>query len=340
MAQSNSLYLRVGALVLAGLALGIGFVLFLTADRLGSDNQQFETYIRESVQGLEVGAAVRYRGVSIGRVSEIGLVSAEYRRPSNDPFGAAFQLVYVRFAIDNNRIGETPNVEEAIRLGLRVRMASQGITGVSYLELDFVDPQRFPPRVVPWQPRYPYIPAIPSTVAQVQNAAEQLLQKLQEVNLPALLDNVVGLAADMRHQFQDGDLAATLREASGLLRDLHVAVNQAYVPAIAGELRGAATDARQLLAGREVKQALTNLATATAELRTASQRLPGSVTNLDATMRTARSVTTDIQAELAPILRDLRAAVANLRDTTEQLRRNPSQAIFGAPPPAPSGSRR
>ncbi|MEN0075933.1 MAG: MlaD family protein [Paracraurococcus sp.] len=340
MAQSNTLYLRVGALVLAGLALGIGFVLFLTADRLGSNNQQFETYIRESVQGLEVGAAVRYRGVSIGRVSEIGLVAAEYRRPSNDPIGAAFQLVYVRFAIDNNRIGETPDIEEAIRLGLRVRMASQGITGVSYLELDFVDPQRFPPRAVPWQPRFPYIPAIPSTVAQVQNAAEQLLQKLQEVNLPSLLDNVIGLAADMRHQVQDGDLATTLREASGLLRDLHTAVNQADVPAIAGEVRGAAADARQLLGGREVKQALTNLSTATAELRAASQRLPGSVTNLDATMRTARSVTTDIQAELAPILRDLRAAVANLRDTTEQLRRNPSQAIFGAPPPAPSGSRR
>ena len=123
MPQAGGLYLRVGALVLAGLALGIGFILFLTADRLSGSSQQFETYIRESVQGLEVGAAVRYRGVSIGRISEIGLVSAEYRRPQGDPFGAAFQLVYVRFAVDNSRIGETPNVEEAIKLGLRVRIA-------------------------------------------------------------------------------------------------------------------------------------------------------------------------------------------------------------------------
>ena len=56
-------------------------------------------------------------------------------------------------------------------------------------------------------------------------------------------------------------------------------------------------------------------------------------------MRTARGATTDLQAELAPILRDLRAAVGNLRDTTEQLRRYPSQAIFGAPPPAPEQRR-
>ena len=45
------------------------------------------------------------------------------------------------------------------------------------------------------------------------------------------------------------------------------------------------------------------------------------------------------KTELAPIIRDLRAAVGNLRDTTEQLRRYPSQAIFGAPPPAPEQRR-
>lgn len=340
MAQARGLYLRVGALVLAGLALGIGFVLFLTADRLTSSSQQFETYIRESVQGLEVGAAVRYRGVSIGRISEIGLVSAEYRRPQGDSFGAAFQLVYVRFAVDNARIGETPNVEEAIRLGLRVRIAAQGITGVNYLELDFVDPMRFPPRPVPWEPRYPYIPAIPSTVAQVQSAAEQLLQRLQEVDLPGLLENVIGLVADLRGQVKDGDLAATLREMAELMRVLRAAAQEADAPGLAAELRGTAADARKLLASRELAQALANTAAATAELRAAAARLPGSVNTLDASLRTARGVTTDIQAELAPLLRDLRAAVANLRDTTEQIRRNPSQALFGAPPPNPAETRR
>lgn len=340
MPQARGLYLRVGALVLAGLALGIGFVLFLTADSLTSDNQQFETYIRESVQGLEVGAPVRYRGVSIGRVSEIGLVSAEYRRPQGDRYGAAFQLVYVRFAVDNSRIGETTSVEEAVRLGLRVRIAAQGITGVNYLELDFVDPQRFPPRAVPWEPRYPYIPAIPSTVAQVQSAAEQLLQRLQEADLPGLLENVIGLVADMRGQVRNGDLAASLHETAELMRSLRTAVEQADLSGTIAELRGTATDARRLLASREIAQVLANAAAATAELRSAAARLPGSMNTLDASLRSARSVTTDIQAELAPILRDLRAAVANLRDTTEQLRRYPSQAIFGAPPPASTESRR
>jgi ABC-type transporter Mla subunit MlaD len=340
MAQSRDLYLRVGGLVVAGLVLAVGFTLFLTANRLSSNATMYETYLRESVQGLEVGAPVRYRGVAIGRVAEIGLVSAQYRRPRGDSFGAAFQLVFARFQVDATKIGETPSAEEAVAQGLRVRLASQGITGVNYLEVDFVDPERFPPREVPWQPRYTYIPAIPSTVAQVQTAAESLLAKLQDADMPGLISNIVELVADLRAQVHDGDLAQTLQEASQLLRTLRGAAEGADVPGTMAELRGAAGDLRGLLTGPQLRQMLANLAAAAADVRLAATKLPGSVQTLDAGLRTARSATTDIQAELAPILRDLRAAVANLRDTTEQLRRYPSQTLFGAPPPPPPEARR
>jgi ABC-type transporter Mla subunit MlaD len=339
MTRSQRLYLRVGALVLAGLVLAVGFILFFTASRYGSGAVMYETYSRESVQGLEVGAPVRYRGVAIGRVAEIGLVSAEYRRPQGDTFGASFQLVFIRFLVDGSRIGDTPSVEEAVSQGLRVRMASQGITGVNYLEVDFVDADRFPPREVPWTPRYAYIPAIPSTVAQVQNAAEALLTKLQHADLSGLVTNLVDLVADLRGQVHDGDLAVTLREASQLLRTLRQLADGADLPGVLGEVRGAAADARALLNDPNLRQTLTNLAAATAEARNVAARLPGSVATLDSALRSARGATSDVQAELAPILRDLRAAVANLRDTTEQLRRSPSQLLLGAPPPAPEARR-
>ena len=63
---------------------------------------------------------------------------------------------------------------------------------------------------VPWEPRYTYIPAIPSTVAQVQNAAEALLQRLQDVDIGGLLGNLTGLLADLRQETQEGgDVAET-----------------------------------------------------------------------------------------------------------------------------------
>lgn len=337
MPQARGLYLRVGTLVVIGVMLAVGFILFLTATRFGTTSVTYETYSRESVQGLDVGAAVRYRGVAIGRVSEIGLVSAEYRRQGGNAFASAFQLVLIRFTVDTQKIGETASIEDAVRLGLRVRIASQGLTGVSYLELDFVNPEYYPPREVPWTPRYSYIPSIPSTVAQVQNAAEQLLRKLEGVDLQGLIENVLGLAADLRKQTQNGDLAMALREAAGLLQTLHSAAADANLPEIAGEVRGAATEAQKLLANPDLRQTLANLAATTAELRRLTGRLPNTLNTLDGTLRSARSASTDLQSELAPILRDLRATVSNLRDTSEALRRNPSQLLFGSPPPPPSG---
>jgi ABC-type transporter Mla subunit MlaD len=341
MPQSRGLYLRVGALALAALGLALAFVLFLTANRPGESAQMYETYLRESVQGLEVGAAVRYRGVNIGRVEGLGLVSAEYHRAEGDSFGPAFQLVFVRFSVDTRRVGEAPSVDDAVRLGLRARIAAQGITGVYYLELDFMDPDRFVVMNVPWQPRYTYIPSAPSTVAQVQNAAEVLLQRLQEVDIGALLGNLTGVLADLRQGTQEGgDLSVAMREAATLLRTLRTATEEADLPGAVGELRGAAAEARgtaaearELLASRELRQTLANAAAAAAEVRTAAARLPASIAALEAGLRTARGASTEIQAELAPILRDLRSAVGNLRDTTEALRRSPGQALFGAPPP-------
>ncbi len=364
MPQAQRLYLRVGVLVAIGLALAVGFILFLTANRLSRAATVYETYIQESVQGLEVGSAVRYRGVAIGRVTEIGLVSSEYRRPRGDAFVSAFRLVLVRFSVEERRIGEVPSVDDAIRLGLRVRLAAQGITGVSYLELDFVDPERFPVRDLPWDPRFPFIPAIPSTVAQVQSAAEDLLQRLGEVDLAGLLGNLNGLVSELREQTREGDLALALREATELFRDLRVQVDQAEIPAAVAEVRGAAAEARALLGSEEVRRTLADAAAAAAELReaaaaaralvegpqttrtladvaaaaealrAASRRLPGTLASVEAAARTARNTVGDVQSDLAPILRDLRSAIGNLRETTELLRRSPGQALFGAPPPA------
>jgi hypothetical protein len=110
----------VGLLVLVGFGLLIGFTLFLTGERLRNRGEVFETYIRESVQGLEVGAAVRFRGVALGRVTEIALVSSRYEMDPRVQFSNAFQLVLVRFTVDVRQARPTGSLEDAVRLGLRM----------------------------------------------------------------------------------------------------------------------------------------------------------------------------------------------------------------------------
>ena len=73
--EGRAIYLRVGALILLGVALAVALIWFLGGGQL-KHGTLLESYFRESVQGLEVGAPVKYRGVTIGRVTELGLVSA------------------------------------------------------------------------------------------------------------------------------------------------------------------------------------------------------------------------------------------------------------------------
>lgn len=340
MASIRKIQMSVGLMVVVGLVLLVGFVLFLTQNRLSTSDVLFETYIRESVQGLEVGSSVRYRGVAVGRVTEIALAAAEYRRPAGQPLVGAFQLVVVRFAVDLRRVGEVPSTQDAVGQGLRARLASQGITGVAYIELDFMDPERFPALSLPWQPRYPWIPAVPSTVAQVQSAAETVMRQLQDIDFSALFANVNGLMADLRGQTDGGDLSVAVREAATLMQQLREIVTAADVPGSLAEMRAASAAIRELAGSSQIRETLTALSATAQDLRRTTARLPGTIGQLDQGLRTARNATNDVQADLVPLLRDLRAATANLRETTEALRRSPSQALWGAPPPAPAGGPR
>ena len=66
--------------------------------------------------------------------------------------------------------------------------------------------------------------------------------------------------------------------------------------------------------------------------------LPALIASLDATLKRANNGTSDVQAELIPVLRDAKAAAANLRETTETLRRYPASMLLGAPPPRANGA--
>jgi paraquat-inducible protein B len=328
----NTLFLRVGMLALATIALAVGFILYLTAGQFGRQSDYFETYVGESIVGLDVGASVRFRGVQIGRVTEISLAAALYDMPESHANRAAMQLVVIRFAVER-AVARITSLDDMIAAGLRTRIASQGITGVTYLEIDILDPRRYPPIQVPWKPRYDHVPAVPSTITQVTSAAEQILRRLEALDIEALVNNAAGLMADLRRQVNGGEVAIALREASETLTELRAEIRKARFEDTAAELRDAIHHLGE--AGRSTQELMSSR-----EVRDALARIPAAVTALEQTLRTARGTTADLQADLSPLMRDLRSSVANLRDTTEALRRNPSQTLLGAPPPPPNRERR
>ena len=326
MSGNRGLFLRVGLLLVGSAALLVGAILALTGDNLAS-GKMYETYFRESVQGLDVGAPVKFRGVTLGRITNVGLVSAEYgATEAEQVMDATYRLIVVRFKIEPKRVGRLPETAQAVASGLRARLANQGLTGVMYLELDFLPPELHPVDKLPWQPKDDYIPSVPSTIAQVQTAVTDLLAKLDGVDLKRLVSDFDGLVGDVRTQVAPGGpVPATLESARATIADLREQLLRADLPALSAQLRRTGASVETLADGRQTHEVLQ-------QASRALEHVPQLIATLQATVSHAGTSVGDVQSELMPILRDARVTLQNLRDTSEQLRRDPGQLLWQAPP--------
>lgn len=330
--EQKAIYFRVGVVILSGIAMLAGLVLWVGSDLFRAAGTRFETYFSESVQGLDVGAAVRFRGVPIGRVTEIGMAAAEY------PMGEvsrligdnAFTFVVVRFEVFTDRVAtrEAGAFQQMVEGGLRVRLSSQGITGVLYLEADFLDARRFPPMAVPWTPRYPYIPAAPSTLTQFTSAAERLVARLEEAELPQLVANANALVRALSESITSGEAYRLIVEVSDLFAEIRgrTASLSPGIDTAVKDAQGALAAIREILQSRETRQMTSGLAAA-------GTRLPQTAGAIEQAARRLDGVMADADRDLGPMLRDLRLTAENLRAITETMRQYPSQVLFGAPPP-------
>src|ERR671915_1615010 len=87
-------YFKIGLFVISAILIGISGVIALGLGSIFQKKNLAETYIEESVQGLDVGSPVKFRGVLIGKVEQITLTSVEY--------STRRRYVLVRFDISSN----------------------------------------------------------------------------------------------------------------------------------------------------------------------------------------------------------------------------------------------
>ena len=338
MNEGRGVFLRVGLLVVGGLALVVGLILFFAGDRL-NHGVLFESYFSESVEGLAVGAPVKYRGVTVGRVTELGLVTAEYgsHNGPDELDKLTYRLVFMRFLVDPRRIGlpskQVSDPTIAVGLGLRVRLASQGITGLAYAELDFVNPAKYPGLDVPWTPLNPYIPSMPSRLLELETQGSEFLAKLNRLDLEAMTRSLTGLLTDLRGNVDHGDVHLTLSRATELLRTLDDSVRAADLPGLTADLRRTSGTLHDLVADRDLHRTLANAAVLSDRLTAASARLGPLIAALQTVAGRADNGVADLEQQLVPVLRDAQSVVANLRDTTDEMRRYPPQTLLAAPPP-------
>jgi phospholipid/cholesterol/gamma-HCH transport system substrate-binding protein/paraquat-inducible protein B len=292
--RNNAQYYRLGIFVLIGAAALVALVLVFGARNLFDKTMIVETYIKESVQGLDVGAPVRFRGVRIGQVKMINLTGQIYEE--NIPFSQRKQYVVVRM-----QITRTTNMNEAdefmnklVADGLRAQIRGQGITGVNYIELDFVkDPNKMGTLNYEWKPDYPVIPSQPSPV-----------------NI--LLDNV----EDALKHFNQLDLNKTQFEVNSLLENLN------------GLVAGSGDQGNGLNNSvKELNTLLTKLNHATD-----NQELAIMIEQLTASIVVLRQTLTSMQGDLTISADNVRQITNNVNDLSQKANEYPSWLLFGQPP--------
>ena len=336
-------YFKIGIFVISAVVIGIIGVVVLGVGTIFQKKNIVETYIDESVQGLDVGSPAKFRGVPIGRVEQISLTSAEY--------ATRREYVLVRVSISSNILHDprSPQLKQALDRGFRIRIAPQGLTGVAYLEADYLEPERNPPLEIDWQPEYPYIPSTRSRITQLSEAVERILRNFSDIDIAQLSQTLDKSIVAITKLAENANLDKIGAQANALLSELRQTNRQINTLVSNPELKTAVADvsasagrARQIIerAEKPINQMLTDLPQATESLNrlvkrldSAANDLPQTSTELRQTIQRMNRLLANQQRDIEKTMDNLRAVSENMKEITENSKKYPSQVLFGAPPP-------
>jgi paraquat-inducible protein B len=229
----------IGAFVLGAVILVVIGVAALGAGRIFTRHPMFVMYFRGSAKGLDTGASVVFKGVKVGKVTNIEL---QY-----DP-AVKSVLIVVLAEINLNAITRSPGNTisrdffiQLIHEGLKAQFQYQNfMTGQLLIDLDFYPKKPFV--LVKSSVAYPQIPTVPSAIEELSKAFEKLPLEELAAKLARSVEGIERAANSSEFNKTLLSLRATLEE----IRDLTENVNTNTVPVI-NDVRLTLRDSRKLL---------------------------------------------------------------------------------------------
>jgi phospholipid/cholesterol/gamma-HCH transport system substrate-binding protein len=295
---------QVGVFVILATVLAVATVIWLGASRFLEDTQQFVTYFAESVQGLDPGAPVKYRGVPSGRVAAIRIA----------PDG---ELIEVLMDVDIDTakvIRRDPN--------LRATLELSGITGLRYIEIERRSgPALYQAPKLSFEPPEEVLPSTRSSFKAVQSALGDIYDQFMAMDLP-------GIAHEAR---------STLEAANSFIRDERLDDMLTNFKATAESTNALARNLERMTKGVQLAPALDNATQATAAARElfvdlttgeTGQQVTDTLEQINRLAQGAQQVVLGLQHSLERLDR----TVDNLQGLTDEVRSQPSLLFFSAPP--------
>ncbi|MCC6748789.1 MAG: MCE family protein [Deltaproteobacteria bacterium] len=189
---------KLGLFVLLGAVMILSTVGVLGARSMRKATGSYVSYLDESVQGLEVGSPVKFRGVTIGTVGKIDVAPDHRHVELTSELGKA-ELSRLGLDVRAGLVesGAPKKLEQAI--DLRVQLASSGLTGVKFLQLDFFPVARHPRPVLPFPVPKNYIPATSSMMKDLEISLARTMNSLPKITeqVTRILGRIDGLVREV-----------------------------------------------------------------------------------------------------------------------------------------------
>jgi paraquat-inducible protein B len=321
----------IGAFVVGAVALLVIAVIAFGSGRLFKESKAFVLYFDTSVNGLRVGAPVKFKGVEVGSVKNIVLQLERDTHITRIPVIIDIDLEKLTSRGASGTIAEHPDAfREAITdMGLRGQLLMESlVTGLLYVGLDL-----FPgtPVNVVQQPggkhKYPEIPTTPTSLEQAQDAVGRMLAKLEEIDFKELTQSLTETVSGVNHLVNSPALKSALQRIDQTIPKIDEAIVafrktstnlDGNITTLSANLQGTSDAAREAM-----QQATTVMKQTDAALKEA-----------EAAMTNIRSVSDPDSItfyELDRSLREVSAAARSLRLLSNSVERNPRALIFGRP---------
>jgi phospholipid/cholesterol/gamma-HCH transport system substrate-binding protein len=306
----------IGGFVLGAVLLAVLAVVLIGSGRYFHRTAPFVLYFPGSVNGLRIGAPVKFRGVEIGSVEDIRLQLQPDQSVYRIPVIIGIDPEKITSLGGSETILNSPaEYQSAVDGGLRGQLQSESfVTGLLFVALDYFPSSRATFVQLPRTGKFHYreIPTEPSSTEKARMAVSEVLTKLAESDIEGLVDSARQAISGLHQLVNSPDLKTAIRSVND----------------VAGRLGEAAGSVSQLATGLD-----TNVSGLTQDLRQTSVRATAMIDQAGKVLQHTDATINDspLMYQLARTLEEVSAAARSVRQLTGYLERNPSSVIFGRP---------
>jgi len=304
MSAKSSKFL-IGLFVISGTLICAAIIIWVGAARIFMKGSLYSVYFDESVQGLQVDSAIKYRGVEIGKVQSIGVA------PDN-------RLIEVIMKID---------IESDLQKLTIASLKTTGITGIVFIELDQLrtgDLSSSPK--ITFKSSYPVIPSRRSEISRFLADTGVIMQNVKDIDLKGISDQMKNTSKAIEN-FVEGkrvnnimtNLESTSANLDHAISKINKTVSEGKLDRVVNETMGVLLDAHQLIG--QAKNEIDAL-----KLQEKADRTDILLKDID---KKAQVITNELQ----DTSEHLRVTSENLQKLSDNLKRNPSELIFSKPAP-------